>query len=162
MRAGIISDTHDNLWKLDQALPTLRMADLVIHCGDLCSPFMIRRLGEGIQAPIHIVWGNNEGDRLLISKVAEAYPQVHLHGGLAQLEVEGIRIGVHHYPEVAVDLARSGSYDMVCYGHDHTAFEGMSGGCLLLNPGELLGLKGKSTFTMVELPGRQVEWFHME
>ena len=162
MKIGVISDTHDNIWKLEQAMGFLQAVDLVIHCGDLCAPFMIKRLGEGIQAPIHIVWGNNEGDPSLISKVAESYPQVQLHGVLAKIDLEGVRIGVHHYPEVAVDLARSGSYDIVCYGHDHTAHEEMVGDCLLLNPGEIMGMNGRSTLAIVELPNKQVEWIELD
>ena len=94
--------------------------------------------------------------------MAGGYPQVQLHGVLAQIDVEGMRIGVHHYPEVAVDLARSGSYDLVCYGHDHTAHEEMVGDCLLLNPGEIMGMKGKSTLAIVELPDKQVEWIELD
>jgi putative phosphoesterase len=162
MRIGVISDTHDNIWKLEQALEQLQGVDTVIHCGDLCAPFMIKHLGEAIEVPIHIVWGNNEGDQFRISKVAAEYSNVHLRGELAQLEIEGVRIGVHHYPEVAVDLARSGSYDIVCYGHDHTAHEEMIGDCLLLNPGEILGMNGKSTLAIVELPDKQVVWIELE
>lgn len=162
MRIGVISDTHDNIWKLEKALEQLQGVDLVIHCGDLCAPFMVKHLGEGIEVPIHIVWGNNEGDPFRIARVAEGYPHVHLEGELAQLEVDGFRVGVHHYPEVAVDLARSGSYDIVCYGHDHTAHEEMIGDCLLLNPGEIMGMNGKSSLAIVEFPEMKVDSIELD
>lgn len=163
MNIAIISDTHDNIWKLEDAMPHLRSADAIIHCGDLCAPFMLKRLGEGLpEKPVHIVWGNNDGDPFLISKVASSFPEIQIHGQLAQLELDGVRIGVNHYPVIARDLARSGSYDLVCYGHDHTAHESMVGGCLLLNPGELMGLKGKSTLAIVELPGKEINWITLE
>jgi hypothetical protein len=163
MNIAIISDTHDNIWKLEDAMPHLRSADAIIHCGDLCAPFMLKRLGEGLpEKPVHIVWGNNDGDPFLISKVASSFPEIQIHGQLAQLELDGVRIGVNHYPVIARDLARSGSYDLVCYGHDHTAHESMVGGCLLLNPGELMGLKGKSTLAIVELPGKEINWITLD
>ncbi len=68
MRIAVISDSHDNIWKLDAAMTCLRGAQAVIHCGDICSPFMIRRLGEGLAGvPLHIIWGNNDGDKLLMT-----------------------------------------------------------------------------------------------
>ena len=163
MNIAVISDTHDNIWKLEDAMPHLHSADAIIHCGDLCAPFIVKKLGEGLpDKPIHIVWGNNDGDPFLISKVANNFPEVQIHGQLAQLEIEGVRIGVNHYPEIALDLARSGSYDLVCYGHDHTSHESMVGDCLLLNPGELMGMKGESTLAIIELPGKEINWITLQ
>jgi putative phosphoesterase len=123
----------------------------------------VKRLGEGLPGkPVHIVWGNNDGDPFLISKVASGFPEIQIHGHLAQLELEGVRVGVNHYPVIARDLARSGSYDLVCYGHDHTAHESMVGDCLLLNPGELMGMKGKSTLALVDLEDRSVVWVTLD
>jgi len=163
MKIAIISDTHDNIWKLQAALARMGAADLLIHCGDLCSPFMIRYLAEGFPGrPIHLVWGNNEGDPRMISEVAAAFPLVHLRGQLAQLEVEGVRIAVNHYPEIASPLAASGAFDLVCYGHDHTRHESRVGACILLNPGELLGMKGPSTFAWFDTGSRSIEFETVE
>jgi putative phosphoesterase len=162
MKIAVLSDSHDNIWKLDEAMPVLQTADVVIHCGDLCSPFVVRRLGEGLgDIPVHIVWGNNEGDRLMISNVASRYPSIELEGHLAQLTFDGLRVAVHHYPEIARDLALSGQYDLVCYGHDHTAHEEFVSDCLLLNPGELMGMNGRSTLALVESASREVTWVEL-
>ncbi len=90
MKIAVLSDSHDNIWKLAQAMPHLASADAIIHCGDLCSPFMIaRRLGEGAgHKPLHVVWGNNDGDRLLIARNARPFPEITLHG-----EIRPVRIG---------------------------------------------------------------------
>jgi putative phosphoesterase len=159
MKIAVLSDSHDNITKLDVALPTLRSADAIIHCGDLCSPFMIHRLGSGVgDIPVHIVWGNNEGDPWRIAKVADEYPHVTLHGELAELELGKLRVAVNHYPKIARGLAKSGDYDLVCYGHDHIAHEEWIDECLLLNPGELLGLKGRSTLALLDTTNRKVSW----
>ena len=38
MKIGVISDIHDNIWKLSAALQVLRAVDTVLCCGDLCFP----------------------------------------------------------------------------------------------------------------------------
>jgi putative phosphoesterase len=157
-----MSDSHDNIWKLEAASRALAESDVIVHCGDICSPFMIRRLGElAGSKPVHVVWGNNDGDPLLIHKVASGFPSVQLHGHLAELEIAGLRVAVNHYPVIARGLARSGDYDLVCYGHDHARFEGKEGACLLVNPGELMGLKGPSTVAAVDTDRRSVSWIEI-
>lgn len=162
MKIAVISDSHDNIWKLGDAIPHLQKADAVIHCGDLCAPFMVKRMGEGLgEIPIHIVWGNNDGDTFLIAKVASRFPNVKLHGPMAQLELNSLTVGVNHYPAIARGLALSGEYDVVCYGHDHSAHEEKIGQCLLLNPGELMGMNGRSTIAFVDSERRDVEFVEL-
>ncbi len=162
MRVAVISDTHDNIWKLEAAMPYLESADAVIHCGDLCAPFIARLLGDGVgETPVHIVWGNNDGDPFLISKVSSAYPQIHLHGPLAELEFQGRRIAVNHYPAIAHGLALSGKYHVVCYGHDHEAHAERLQDCLLLNPGEVMGLNGRSSLAVLDLEDLEFEWYDL-
>lgn len=157
MKVAVLSDSHDNIWKLEAAMPQLQAADAVVHCGDLCSPFMLRALGKGLSGkPFHLVWGNNDGDRLLLAQVAAGLPGVTLHGDLAQIELAGLRVAVNHYPEIAKGLALSGLYDLVCCGHNHEAHHEWLGNCLLLNPGELMGLKGRSTIALVDTSDRAV------
>jgi putative phosphoesterase len=162
MKLGVMSDTHDNVWKLEAACEVLQSVEAVVHCGDLCSPFMIRRLGERLaDIPVHLVWGNNDGDPFLIARVAGDFPAVTLHGQVAHLELDGLRIGVNHYPEIARDMAHAGRYDLVCYGHDHTANEERIGETLLLNPGELLGLKWRSSIAIFDTQDRSVRWIDL-
>lgn len=158
MQIGVLSDSHDNVWKIDAALEHLRRAQAVIHCGDICSPFALRRLVEGLPGiPIHVVWGNNDGDVLLMSRLAQESPHLRLEGVFAELTLDGLPVAVHHYPEVARPLAASGRYRIVCCGHNHTAGAEWVGDCLLLNPGELLGLRGPSTLALVETADRSVQ-----
>lgn len=158
MKLAVISDTHDNIRALAAAMPHLVQADLVIHCGDLCSPFIVSRLGQGVRVPVHIVWGNNEGDVLLMTRIAQNLPNIHFHAELAELDLDGFKVAVNHYPNIARPLAESGRYQLVCYGHDHTAHFSRIGTCDLLNPGELLGLKGKMTIAIYDTDRRQAEF----
>jgi predicted phosphodiesterase len=125
----------------------------------LVAPFVLQQLGEGLSGqPLHVVWGNNDGDTFRLTKVASRFPSIQLHGELADVPVGDFRMAVTHYPEVAHGLARSGSFGLVAYGHDHVAHEEWIGGCLLLNPGEVMGMKGRSSLAMVETADRSVQW----
>lgn len=158
MKLAVMSDSHDNIWKLRAAVPYLKEVDAVLHCGDLCSPFMIRELAEPLgDIPIHIVWGNNEGDTFTIGKVAAMFPHLTLHGAIADIKFGDFRVGINHYPQVSEGLARSGVYDLVCYGHDHQARNELIGECLLLNPGELMGMNGPSSFTLFDVETGEIE-----
>lgn len=137
MRIAVLSDSHDNIWKLNKAMSSLAQADVVLHCGDLIAPFMITRMIKGTEGkPVHIVWGNNDGDKFLLTRVAESAENITIHGDFAELELEGLQVALNHYPKIARPLAESDRYDLVCYGHDHTAHEEWVGETLLLNPGE--------------------------
>lgn len=159
MIVAVMSDSHDNIWRLDAAMGQMDEAGLLIHCGDLCSPFVIQHIGKAARdRPVHVVWGNNEGDVRLICQVASQYQNLHLHGDFAELEIEGLRVAVNHYPEVASSLAASGRYDLVCYGHDHQARKKKVGACLLLNPGEVMGMKGQATFALFDTETRDARF----
>jgi hypothetical protein len=159
MRLAILSDTHDNLWALKDAMPRLAQADVVLHCGDLCSPFMLRHLAEGLpNTPLHVVWGNNEGDVLLMTRIAAQHPHLHLHGAFAELTLDGARVALNHYPEIAHGLALSGKYDLVCCGHSHKRHAERVGQCLWLNPGEIMGLLGPRTLALFDTATREVTW----
>jgi putative phosphoesterase len=149
MRIAILSDTHDNVWKLDCAMPHLADADAILHCGDLCSPFVTQRLIAGVKGkPVYIVWGNNDGDRRLHLLVSAGAENIHFLGEFGDLTMDGLKIALTHYPEVARPLAESERYDLVCYGHDHKAHEEHIGRTILLNPGEVHGLFGRSSLAL--------------
>ena len=163
MKLAVFSDTHDNIWKIDKALALTDEAEVIIHCGDLCSPFVIKHFGKAAKKrPIHVIWGNNDGDIQMISQVASVFPEFKLHGILAEFEVDGVRIALNHYPKIARALAGTGDYDLVCYGHDHTAHNSRVGECVLLNPGELMGMMGSSSFAMFDTTDRSVEFIEVE
>ena len=140
MLIGIISDIHDNVWRLERALDSLRGgAEALLVCGDLCSPFVVHQLGRGFPGPIHVVFGNNDGDLYRITANARAYPHIHLHGELFRGELGGRKIAMNHYPDIARGLARSGEYALVCFGHNHRHEISDAGAVVLANPGPVMG-----------------------
>lgn len=163
MLVAVVSDSHDNLWKIDAARPYLQQAEALLHCGDWVAPFALRRFIAIMEGrPIHGIFGNNDGERRLLSRIADEHDHVHLYGDFAELELAGLRIALTHYPEIARPLAASGRYDLVCYGHDHQTHEEWVGPTLLLNPGELFGgLTGRSTLVLLDTETRQVKWIDL-
>lgn len=139
MKIGILSDIHDNIWNLRGALAALRDVDAAIVCGDLCSPFVIGLLAEGLpDTPIQIVFGNNDGDLFRIAQLAAKWPQIRLHGEVFIGELGGKRFFVNHYPAIA-RAASSGDFDVICYGHDHQFVIEQRDGATLINPGAIMG-----------------------
>ena len=82
---------------------------------------------------------------------ANRFDHVVLHGEMADIEMAGRRLALNHYPEIARDLAQTGLYDLVFYGHDHLVHDEEIGPTRLFNPGELMGRLGTSTFAILDL-----------
>lgn len=159
MIIAVMSDSHDNIWKLQDSFSYLLDVDIIVHCGDIISPFMILRLIHGVNGkPVHIVWGNNDGDKRLLTEAAASADNIHLHGDYALLDLDGYRIAINHYPGIARALAESGKFNLVCYGHDHTAHDEWVGNTLLLNPGELMGMNGHSTIVIFNTETNNIKY----
>jgi len=140
MQIGIFSDIHDNVWKLHDALETMKDCDALVCCGDLCSPFIIGLIGERFnKGPVYIVFGNNDGDLYRITQNASRFTQIRLGGEFLSFEMDGRKIAVNHYPEIAREIAKNKKYDLVCYGHNHIADKREEGKTILLNPGTVMG-----------------------
>jgi putative phosphoesterase len=153
MRVAVISDIHDNIWNLEKALRGIAQAGahVLICCGDFCAPFSLKQIAESFAGPIHVVFGNNDGDPLLLSRVAGQYGgRVTLHGLYVELELEGRQVAAIHYPEIARRIAQAGVFDLVLYGHDHKRHSEQVGHTLLANPGEVMGRWGAPTFALYD------------
>jgi len=140
MRIAILSDIHDNLWNLAAAVAAVQNADALICCGDLCSPFVIDELAKFHQQ-VHIVFGNNDADLYRITGKALKTPNVKVYGELFQTKFDNVRFAVNHFDYLARPMAKSGEYDVVCFGHNHEFEISNTTSCLLINPGPIMGAK---------------------
>ncbi len=155
MLIGIMSDTHDNLVPTRRAIELFnsRNVEFVIHAGDYTSPFT-RKLFKDLKCGFAGVFGNNDGDKLLLQDRAEG----NLHNQPYIFALDGKRIVVMHEHHVADALADSGHFDLVIYGHTHTAVVRKAKNTLLVNPGEVSSwLYGKSTVALVDLDRMEAE-----
>jgi putative phosphoesterase len=141
MKVAVISDTHDHLENVDRAIARINGlgAGALLHCGDLVSPFVVDRLAS-FDGPVHVVFGNNEGDRYTIARIAAKFTNVTLHGEVGFVDTGSGEIAFTHRPEFARDLACTGRHAAVFYGHTHRMKVERIGTAWLVNPGELMGL----------------------
>jgi putative phosphoesterase len=151
-KIAIFSDSHDQIQHLERALQAAQAAgaEALLHCGDLCAPFMLARMAQKFSGPIHVIFGNNDGDGRLLQTIAAQYPHVKLYGIYAEVTIANRTLALIHYPEPAQRIAQSGQLDLVCYGHNHQKKHEQIGRCHLVNPGELLGMYGPPTWGLYD------------
>jgi len=153
MIIGILSDTHDDVEGVQQALHALKKwkASLLIHCGDI-GPEVIPYLKE---LPTHFVIGNTDDAEQLRSRTwgsAHTY-----HEKFGHLEIEGICIAFMHGHDVKLlhHTIHSGHWDLVCHGHTHVFSSKKEGRTLALNPGAISRTDCPS-LAVVETPSLKV------
>lgn len=155
MRVGILSDTHDNMVQLRKAVDLFleKRVQHVIHAGDFTSPFTFRILNE-LTCGFTGIYGNNDGDKLLLQKMSEGkvFNQPHIFG------LAGRKIVLMHEHFLVDALADSGHFDLVIYGHTHKPEVRTANKTLVINPGETGSwLYGRSTVAFADLSTMQAE-----
>lgn len=146
---GVIADTHDNVDNIKKAVDIFneKGVQLVVHAGDFTSPFTCIPY-KGLRAGFIGVFGNNDGDLLLLHDRAEGkiYKQPH------QFVHAGKRIIVMHEHHLVEALADSGHYDIIIFGHTHKAVVVHRNNTLIVNPGEAgHWLYGKATIGIIDI-----------
>jgi len=147
---GIMSDSHDNLKAIKKAVKYFNneQVDLVIHAGDLISPFTAQEFLK-LNSPLIAIFGNNDGER---EGLIKAYGNMcHLEDFKA-ISIENREIALIHgtNPALVESLFLSGKYDLVIYGHTHK-LEIKEDKSMLINPGETCGyLSDDKTVVLME------------
>lgn len=154
MKLAIISDTHDNWPNIDKVLAYLKehKVEAVIHCGDVCAPITMVRIAEGFSGPIHLCIGNVDGDPFrMLQKVHDGKAKnVTIYEEIGEFELGGKKFAINHYPDIATKLAKSGEYDVVCYGHNHKPWEEKVGKTHLVNPGNVANMIFAPSFALYD------------
>lgn len=159
MKIAVMSDSHDHIWNLRKALGIIcsRNCDTIIHCGDFVAPFVFKEFIEA-KIPLQAVFGNNDGDRYLLTKTAaDSKGLITLYSLVGECAFEGRRIAFTHEWPVAEGLAAAGGYDLVCFGHSHQYDQDRIGATIVLNPGEIMGKDGDPGFCIVDTEGLRIE-----
>jgi putative phosphoesterase len=158
MRIGVISDTHDNIGKIKSAVEFLKSEKIeyLIHCGDFVAPFVLPYLEEGNFKKIIGVFGNNDGEKLILKK---KMPDIYKPP--FSFTLENFKILILHEP-LEEEILKCISYDLIAYGHTHIPKILKNNECLIVNPGECCGwLTGKSTISLVDLKEKKAEIFQI-
>ena len=159
MRIAIIADTHDHIGNLRIAVKYCNSygVSMIVHCGDLISPFMLDELVK-FSGAIHLIYGNNVGDQHIISQsCGTRFPSITHHGVMGAVEAGGRKIAFTHYPQMARGIAHQGMFDVVCCGHNHKYNVEKVGETLFVNPGEMLGKDSQPGFCIMECESLKVE-----
>jgi uncharacterized protein len=132
VRVAVISDTHGDLYNLDQAKTLLGQVDWLLHAGDYIRDAAPAAQQLGVPPErVRAVVGNC--DYHLVE------PAIDL------IEIEGVRIllthghhyGVKHTLDRIYYKARESKARVVVFGHSHVALSAEDSGILLFNPGSL-------------------------
>lgn len=154
MKIGILSDSHDNLPAITKAVSAFNDAEvsMVIHAGDLISPFVSLPLKK-LESDLVAVFGNNDGERLGLATVFNGQ----IHRPPHFLMFANQRILILHEPDNLEALADSGHFDLIVYGHTHDA-DIRQGKTLVINPGECGGwLRGRRTVALWDVDKQEVD-----
>ena len=162
MLIAVLSDIHDHLDNLQRVLSKVAdaKAEHMLFLGDFCAPFTLAAMAEGFTGPIDTIFGNNDGDPFLLSRIAARHEHITLHGQLAELKIGSCFIGCNHYPDIGRRLAESGAYGAVFSGHDHKRYQHQIEKTLWANPGEIMGRFGVVSFGLFDT--ENLEFKHVE
>jgi putative phosphoesterase len=150
LKAGILSDTHDQKGWAEEALALFLRegVGVILHLGDVCRPDTILAFRDcGI--PLIGVFGNNDSDKDGLQAISgNAF-----HPGPHMPEIGGRHVLMAHaFNELQAEIGEGGKYDLILFGHTHRPLEMKMGRALILNPGEGCGfLSGKPTCAVVDL-----------
>lgn len=158
MKIAVFSDTHDHISNTARAVDIAKELGITegLHLGDFTSPPTIQLLAKS-GLTWTCVWGNCDGDKLLPYRRTETLGTMDFADeDFREHEIDGRKLFLTHYPQVARIAALSGEFDAVFHGHNHEAkvetVKANNGkDVLLANPGELCAIKtGKASFGLYE------------
>lgn len=146
MKIAIVSDTHNNWVNFQKAINWIKEENIevILHCGDICGQEIIDQVKNIFSGDIKFVKGNGDYDLNLPEKL--------------ELEYDGKKIAITHFPDLAKKMAQSAKFDLVFYGHTHRPWdekvlprdEKNTGACHMINPGELAGHFYKPAFAVYD------------
>ncbi|MDR0521035.1 MAG: YfcE family phosphodiesterase [Planctomycetaceae bacterium] len=157
-KLGVLSDTHGLLEETKLAVQIFRdqRVTAVIHCGDIGGSEIVRAF-QGI--PTHFVFGNSDGEDESAASAARETGN-RLHGWFGSLELAGKRIAFLHGHQNTLfeETLASGKWDLICYGHTHSASLQTYNSAILLNPGAFRRV-ARPSVAVVDLPELAVRRF---
>jgi len=134
MQLGIVSDTHDDLDAVAEAVSVFERegVDAVVHCGDFVAPFSAAPFDADFD--FYAVRGNNDGEWALQDVVSDFGTYL---GEMSELTLDGSDVAVYHGTSgpIVDALAECGTYDYVLHGHTHEYAHEQRSGTVRINPG---------------------------
>lgn len=165
MLIGIMSDSHDNIAKIDAAISLFSShgVKMIIHLGDYIAPFSLARILRSGVRFVGII-GNNDGEKLGLKEIAMKSGQ-ELYEPPLEIEIEGRRVlMIHGYGSkdrtraIVDSIAKGGNYDLILYGHTHEPDVRIEKRTMIINPGEVYGMiTGRATVAILNTDKMEVK-----
>jgi uncharacterized protein len=147
MIIGILSDTHDNLPKVEKAIKLFNRKNVgfVLHAGDFVAPFTVEKFRK-LSCEWLGVFGNNDGEKKgIVEKSGGRIRKPPL-----RISLSGRKVTLVHDISV-IDPAKERA-DLIVFGHSHKAEVHKEKGKLTINPGECSGwLSGRASVAVCDL-----------
>jgi hypothetical protein len=147
MKIGILSDSHDNLPRIEKAVRFFNKnkVGFVLHAGDFVAPFTILKL-KNLKCAWSGVFGNNDGEKNGLSRISEE----RIKEGPLRVNLDNKKITLVH--DVNTIDPNTEQAALIVFGHTHKPEIINRPDKLMVNPGECGGwLTGKSTVALVDL-----------
>ncbi len=163
MKIALMSDVHDRTENLLLALYQAKQAGCarLFYMGDIVELSTLNLMLEEWQLPAYLVFGNNEYDRASHQRMAAQYKDIVHHGYEAEIEVENRNIYFTHLPYQVSEKAESGKYHAVFFGHTHVAEQFTRQGTLVVNPGEVGGVRRPPSFAVYDTETNDVRFYRI-
>jgi len=118
MLIGLMSDSHDNVPAIKNAVDSFNKlkVDLVFHAGDIISPFCSEELRK-LKAKFYAVFGNNDGERKMWYDKVTGWGEI--FEDYYETTIAAEKLLLMHEPRHLEELAESGRYGVIIYGHTH-------------------------------------------
>ena len=163
MKIGLISDTHDNIQNIQNAILLFndKHVRFVIHAGDIVSPEAVE-VFAGVK--LIGVLGNND---LEIDRLTNAFDKIggQLKGEFCEIEQDDLIFAVYHGTNSRRkdSLIQSGKYDVVVCGHTHKIQNKKVGKTLVINPGTANGwfFGYSASAAIFDTQTREPEFLHL-
>ena len=140
MKIGILSDSHEHFDNAEIAVTKIQESgcEVLLFCGDFCGPGCAIKMAK-FKGEKHFIFGNNDGDHFSIyQRGHQIDDSIHWHReSNGSIEIDSTKIFITHYPTYARHAAKSGEYDLVCFGHNHVYSIDIYNQCLAINSGTL-------------------------
>lgn len=142
MKIGLMSDTHDRLDKIKQAISIFqeRKVGFVLHAGDFVAPFSLAPL-QSLSCEWAGVFGNNDGEKQGL--ISTSRKRIKPPPCFLDLHTKRIVL-LHQFQDLEADI--------IVYGHTHQPRIKQEKNKLIINPGEVCGwVTNRSSVAIVDL-----------
>ena len=171
MKIAVFSDVHDNLLRWKEAAEIIKAEKIKIGicCGDIGDLNAVEEVAKSFET-LYLALGNLDFElkhRIDSGLGPNDEPNKNVTGlfpknvvfapDFGEVVLDKRKIAYVHNNRTAKQLAESGRYDIVFYGHTHTPWEEKTGNTLMINPGEVAGQFGRASFAIFNLKTLKAE-----